>query len=95
MLTPGERQRVMWAIGASDLIQVGDQHMLLIPVDHGILETLAVWGAEDEDVEDDDPAEDADPAEDNGDAEPECEDEGAEHPIIGPTGDWMARRHVG
>lgn len=89
MLTPGERQRVMWALGASDLIQVGDQHMLLIPVDHGILETLAAWGAEVEDVEDDDPAED------NGDAEPECEDEGAEHPIIGPTGDWLAKRQIG
>ncbi|MEM8589795.1 MAG: hypothetical protein AAGG65_17180 [Pseudomonadota bacterium] len=72
MLTPSERQRVMWALGASDLIQVGDQHMLLMPVDHGILETLAVWGAEDEDVEDDDAAEC------NGDPEQECGDEGFE-----------------
>lgn len=82
MLTPGERQRVMWALGASDLTQVGDQRMLLTPVDHGILEALAAWGAEDEGAENDDPAED------NGDAEPECEDEGAqcedegaEHPL--------------
>ena len=81
-MTPWERHRVMEALHASDLIQVGDQHMLLIPVDHGILETLAAWGAEDEGAENDDPAED------NGDAEPECEDEGAqcedegaEHPL--------------
>ena len=46
--------------------------MFLIPVDHGIFETLAVWGAEGEDVEDDDPAEG------NGAPEDECEDEGAQ-----------------
>ena len=66
MLTPWERHRVMQALEASDLIQVGGQHMLLIPVDNHILECFSVWGAEGADDED------------NGDLEAECEDEGAE-----------------
>jgi hypothetical protein len=79
----------MEAIGASDLIQVGGQHMILMPVDKDILDYLGMWGAEDEDAEDDDPTEC------NGDLEEECEDEGAEvddEAFIDGAGEvWIAR----
>lgn len=85
MLTLWQRHRVMRAIESSDLVQVGDMHLLVMPVDDDILEYLGMWGAEEVDNEDNHDREEV--CEDDG---AECDDEGAPGFVVVPP--TMGRR---
>ena len=80
-LKPADRQALMHIVETADLIPVeGCEPYLLVPTTPQLLETLATFEAEAEDLEpepeeDGDPAEDDDPAEDGGDDEPNGDDE--------------------
>lgn len=69
------RHQMQLALTEADIVQIGHQRILMIPVDDELLDHFAAIGSDDEDFELDDPDEDDDPLADNGDHEPEPEDQ--------------------